>query len=438
MNGVRPSAAIGSQIEVAILADDLTGAADCAAAFAAAGRSPVVLLEPSGSRGGAPGGGDIVALSANSRDVDDAQARDAMASAVRELSHAQPRIWFKKIDSTLRGHLCPELRVVTEFLRPELTIVCPAFPRAGRVLREGRVYVHGRPLEQTQLWQAAGGGPTHLPAMLSTDVAPVVSVGLAALRDRSLAGTLRVTARGATIVADAERDDDLDALIAAGVESGRDVLWVGSAGLAGALACALQAPALPAAAQTASREPSRDAPVGGPVLVVAGSGAPQTRRQIADLLASRDTELVVLPVAALLDGEPEIRRATGALVERALAAGRDAVVTIEPIGTGSRSGEDRHLSDRLGALVGDLAADFAGLVLTGGDTARAVLQAMGIAELSVLGSVEDGVPLSLATATGRYVVTKAGAFGDDRSLTRAVRLLHRDEVGTTTGPMEEL
>lgn len=40
-----------------IIADDLSGAADCAIAFAGAGQSTVVALDPSHDTGGGEGGG---------------------------------------------------------------------------------------------------------------------------------------------------------------------------------------------------------------------------------------------------------------------------------------------------------------------------------------------------------------------------------------------
>ena len=75
-------------------------------------------------------------------------------------------------------------------------------------------------------------------------------------------------------------------------------------------------------------------------------------------------------------------------------------------------------------MVAGLADHFDGLVLTGGDTARAVLQSMGISGLVVLGHVELGIPVSRSQLSNLRVVTKAGAFGDDHSLSRAVQALH--------------
>ena len=66
-----------------------------------------------------------------------------------------------------------------------------------------------------------------------------------------------------------------------------------------------------------------------------------------------------------------------------------------------------------------------GLVLTGGHTARVVLDALGIDRFVVRGEVEPGIPHAEAVLDGRTIaiVTKAGGFGDAQTLRRAVRFL---------------
>ena len=428
MNAVPRATGQHSGIKVAIVADDLTGAADCAAAFAAAGRRPWVLLEPSGTPRTAPDGCDVIALSANSRDVGPRAGGEAMAAAVRELAAISPHIWFKKIDSTLRGHLSLEFQIVTELVDPEVTLVCPAFPRAGRILRRGRTHVHGTPLEQTPLWQKAGGGSAHLPTMLAFGDRPPSSIGISELRSGELTESLHTVAHGGVLVVDAETDRDLDAIVRLGLESGRGILWVGSAGLAGALASAL-GPAADDVFDHGVPPDGDERSQCGTVLVVVGSGSEQSQRQLAELRRSCDAEIVILPVVGLLGREPAMRETALELVEAALVSHRDAVVAIEPIGSIWPNTIHSELAGRVGEMVGAVAGHFAALVLTGGDTARAVLQATGVTGLRVLGNVEDGIPMSRATPTGQRVVTKAGAFGDDHSLSRAVQLLHAEPGG---------
>ncbi|HRE03832.1 MAG TPA: nucleotide-binding domain containing protein, partial [Ilumatobacteraceae bacterium] len=72
-----------------------------------------------------------------------------------------------------------------------------------------------------------------------------------------------------------------------------------------------------------------------------------------------------------------------------------------------------------------------GLILTGGHTARSVLST-GARRLDIGGEVETGIPWAVTTANGRdlAVITKAGGFGDDGALMRAVRFLTTAQSAT--------
>jgi uncharacterized protein YgbK (DUF1537 family) len=66
-----------------------------------------------------------------------------------------------------------------------------------------------------------------------------------------------------------------------------------------------------------------------------------------------------------------------------------------------------------------------GLVLTGGHTARAILDLLGVDRFQLGGEVETGVAWGVADVAGHAVtlVTKSGGFGDTETLRRAVDFL---------------
>ena len=72
--------------------------------------------------------------------------------------------------------------------------------------------------------------------------------------------------------------------------------------------------------------------------------------------------------------------------------------------------------------------DAATLVATGGETARAILVRHGVAHLRVVGELEPGVVLAQVEDRGLSVVTKAGAFGDERVLVRCLPTNPHPEV----------
>ena len=66
------------------------------------------------------------------------------------------------------------------------------------------------------------------------------------------------------------------------------------------------------------------------------------------------------------------------------------------------------------------------LFATGGETALALLSALGVNGIRLLDEVEPGVPLGLTRGALRVpIITKAGAFGDAGTLGRCLSHLRR-------------
>ncbi|MFJ2198110.1 nucleotide-binding domain containing protein [Streptomyces violaceusniger] len=85
----------------------------------------------------------------------------------------------------------------------------------------------------------------------------------------------------------------------------------------------------------------------------------------------------------------------------------------------------RRLVLGLARAIGEAVAAHHGavdLVLTGGETARRVLDALAVTELDPVGQVHHGA-VHLSTPDGRSVVTRPGSFGDPDSLRHIVQAL---------------
>jgi D-threonate/D-erythronate kinase len=310
---------------VLIVADDLTGAADAAAAFAVAGHSCRVALGVNGESDES----DVLAIDTHSRAMAEADAFVATVAAIQR--HPERRV-FIKIDSTMRGHVRTIVDAALEALptRPSRIVVCPAFPSRGRTVVDGCVLVDDEPLASGSIRDAFTG----------------------------------FKGRNGLFIPTVRTDDDLAALVRT-VDD--EALWVGSAGLARHLARRNQ----PSGRASVTRLHATW------IVVVAGSKTARTLEQLS-----------------MLD--------MGAIVER-----------VDP--------RDRTLGQRLLPIIGD--AD--GIVLTGGYTARTVLELLGIDSLQIGGEVEPGIPWAIARSGDRAlaVITKAGGFGDELSLQRAVDFL---------------
>ena len=156
---------------ILIIADDLTGAADCAVQFRQAGFSAVVLAQPASHRSPWPRA-QVVSLSLNTRDASPAAVRriwERQAPAIRVL--AQDALVYHKIDSTLRGHPALEVRLLLSCLGAASAIIAPAFPKLGRHTVDGVHRVDGLPLAETEY--------SRHPETVPADLVPA---GLAGLR----------------------------------------------------------------------------------------------------------------------------------------------------------------------------------------------------------------------------------------------------------------
>lgn len=119
--------------DLAIIADDLTGALDAAAPFAMRGLKTMVALSPSALPEALATGASVVGVSTDSREVDPDAARTRMRAALAALPDAVGL--FKKIDSRLKGNVAAEL----DTLAFDRALVVPAIPEFGRWVKDGRL-----------------------------------------------------------------------------------------------------------------------------------------------------------------------------------------------------------------------------------------------------------------------------------------------------------
>lgn len=337
-----------------LIADDLTGALDAAAPFAAPDAPVRLMLRPGGAVT------DRLCHSTESRDLKSpaAIARVARATAallrsavpgapcvkpcVKKGPGAENPLWFKKVDSVLRGHPLAETLAMAWAGGFATCVFAPAFPQMGRITRNGHQMLRGPAGD----WQDVGAGDLRAGfAALGPHLAPHVTI----------------------VVIDAEDQAALQEQI----KPWRDdplVLWAGSRGLAQALVPAIRPLALP--------------PVGAFIL---GTAHPATRAQAQGLAG---LARVGPPAAAdplLIDPVPDCHSGaqTRACLRRML----------------------HHLPPP---------ADGSALLVTGGDSLTILLRALRADALECLGEVGPGLPLSRLIGgrmAGVMLISKSGGFG---------------------------
>ena len=352
-----------------LITDDLTGACDAAVQFATRGLRTTVPI----ASGAALPEADVIAISTDSRDLDPTSIRDAIFATAR-LPLGSPRILFKKIDSTLRGHAGVEIMAALDAFCCDAAVVCPAFPRMNRTVELGYLRVAGA--ADFQVIEVAA-------CLRAQGVERCVHTLPETMREAILSGA-RV------VVLDAVCDDDLDRIAAAALALDLRILWVGSAGLASALARTL--PDMP----QSRPQPSP----GGPVLFCIGSDHRVTITQQMALLGQRRA-LLVLPQ---LD--------TAGCVSAALGRGQHVVLRI-PHG--------RVSVGRLQELIARAPAS--ALVLSGGDTASLFCRAAGVQRIDLCEEIFAGIPCGVISGgefDGVRAATKSGGFGNPDALIQVV------------------
>ncbi|MER7792440.1 four-carbon acid sugar kinase family protein [Streptomyces sp. NPDC097640] len=391
------------------VADDLSGAAETAAGLESrTTRSRVVLV---GDSAAPRHPGEATVLDLDSRHLPAAEAAEAVRAALALPPPGDPLV-LKKIDSLLRGNVAAEVAALAA--GGAGVVVAPALPAAGRAVRAGVVHLGTTPLHHSDAWRAE---PVPPPPSVAAALGPARTalVPLSAVRDsrRTLLTALRTAlAEGRVAVCDAETDADLDAIVEAALADGPGTRLVGSGGLAAALGRHL----------SGGEPPQDDAPppaVPRPLLVVVGTAEPSAAEQIRRLAAD-GAAVLRLPVETLCaDGQVA---PIAPIAPPPLSA--DGVTVLTPASTRAPV-SPRRLVHGLARAVAAAVARHDGsvdLVLTGGETARRVLDALGVTELHPVGQVHHGA-VHLRTPDGRSVVTRPGSFGDADSLRQIVHAL---------------
>jgi uncharacterized protein YgbK (DUF1537 family) len=413
-----------------ILADDLTGAADTAIAFARRRVPARVVWGDSLPRFSEDA--MVLAFDAATREMDAANAARRHREVLRRLPHSAVRL-FKKIDSTLRGSPAEEIAAMLDVVLTHEAntgvVMAPAFPAMGRTVREAQVRVHGVPLPFTDYWPE-GRDPAlaNLLHLLESAGLRARHVGLATVRGDidALTPLLTRTDSAVVMVCDAETDEDLDRIATASLSAGQPGFFVGSAGFAHALAQCVSRAGVP------RRSSHRCEPSTRGALLVVGSRSRASRAALERVTAMPKVERFSVEPALLVgDLQSSVHAALADRIRSALTAGTDVVVDIATADA-SRNAGNPHLVSALATLLGPAARDASALAATGGETASALLTRLGVQGIRLLDEIEPGIPLGL-TLGGVSVpaVTKAGGFGNEGCLERIIeRLRFIRQTGT--------
>jgi 3-dehydrotetronate 4-kinase len=417
-------------ISLGCIADDFTGATDLANNLVRSGMRAVQTL-------GVPGGPldadvDAVVVALKSRTTPPAEAVQESLAALRWLqAHGARQIYFKycsTFDSTAQGNIGPVTEALMDALGADFTIATSAFPDNQRTVFKGYLFVGDvllsesgmrdhplTPMRDANLVRV-------LQAQCKRQVGLIdyrtVAKGEPAIRER----IAELRAAGVAIaVVDATSNDDLLRL---GPALKDLALVTAGSGVAIALPANFGIAPSPAASRLPAAEGRR--------AIVSGSCSQATNRQVQAFVASGAPAFAIDPLR-IAAGDDVAGQAL-AWAAPLLASGPVLVYsTAQPDDV--KAAQGRLGSGEAGALVERTLATIAAglveagvrqLVVAGGETSGACVQALGVQQLQIGPQIDPGVPWCWGRDTrGRplHLALKSGNFGADDFFAKSFALL---------------
>lgn len=418
------------------IADDFTGATDLANNLVRSGmRTTQFIGVPADAE--AAGSADALVVALKSRTLPPHEAVAQSLAALRWLqAQGVAQIYFKycsTFDSTAQGNIGPVTEALLDALHGPgqgFTIVCPAFPENQRTVFKGHLFVGDVLLSES--------GMRHHPLTPMTD-ANLVRVMQAQTRrpvglvsaDVVMQGAAAIAGRFAVLQAQGVGVAVVDAI------SNADLLQIGQALGGMPLVTAGSGIALglpqnwPQLAQRDAGAPADTLPAPvGLQAVVSGSCSLATQAQVQHWL-QRGLPAFALDPLALAAGQDVAAQALAWAAPR-LAAGpvlvyataeAAAVAAVQAQLGAARAGAlvEEALS---GIAVGLVGLGVRQLVVAGGETSGAVVQALGVARMVIGPQIDPGVPWTAAHTVrparqAVHLALKSGNFGTTDFFTKA-------------------
>ncbi len=409
------------------IADDFTGATDLANNLV---REGMRVVQAIGVPTAPIDGVDAVVVALKSRTAPVAEAVAQSRAAAHWLKEqGAPQLYFKvcsTFDSTPQGNIGPVAEALVELTGARCVPVTPAFPATGRTVYLGHLFVGELLLSDSPM--------RHHPLTPMTDANLVRVLQAQCVRERVGLVTQRDVAAGATPIAqrldelagqgvrlaivDATSDGDLRTLATAAREL---PLVVAGSGLA--IGIPAQHGLAPSAAAAALP------PAQGGRAIVSGSCSAATNAQVAQFKAQGGAAFAVDPLR--IAAGQDVAAEALAFVRPRLAAGTVLVhATAEPDAV--RAVQQQLGAERAGALVeatlarvalGLVEAGVGQLLVAGGETSGACVQALGLTRLRIGPQIDPGVPWCHAPERSLHLALKSGNFGGVDFFHRAFTLL---------------
>ena len=412
------------------IADDFTGATDLANNLVRAGMRVVQTIGVPNAPLSAEVDAVVVAL--KSRTISPQDAIDQSLQALQWLQgQGAQQIYFKycsTFDSTAQGNIGPVTEALMHALQTDFTIATPAFPDNGRTVFKGYLFVGDVLLNES--------GMQHHP------LTPMVDANLVRVMQAQCKSKVGLLSHKTIVQGTASIGQEITNLKQQGVRiaivdavSNDDLMRLGPAlkGMPLVTAGSGVAIGLP---QNFGLSPTPQASVlpkaSGLQAVVSGSCSQATNRQVANFKASGRPTFLIDPLHLKGSWEDLVQEAlawaqghlaTGPVLVYSTATPESVQAVQSELGVEAAG---HQVEQALAAIArGLLQQGVHQLVLAGGETSGACVQALSIEQLQIGPQIDPGVPWCHAHTPmgGVHITLKSGNFGTDDFFTKAFNFL---------------
>lgn len=419
-------------LKLLIIADDLTGALDTGVQFSDKGIETRVIIADTEKKlvdMSEVGNVDVLVADVETRHMNPQNAYDKVFRIVSEaIALGIPHI-YKKTDSALRGNIGSELSALLAASNERVLPFVPAFPKMGRITKEGIHYVEGVPVSASVFGQDPFEPVSEDSVKQIIGLQSDVSVNqIANMNDPH-------PDAGGIWVFDSSTDEDIEKAAVFLKETNRCHILAGCAGLASVLPKILELKENPCLSEKLERK----------LLMVCGSVNPITRKQIA-YGETIGYEKISLSVEEKLDrkfwdterSEAFIQKVQGSLERNycIIIDSNDSPEsgdTLEYASARQISTEQirRYISENLGVILRKVldTGIRAVILVTGGDTLFGLMKEIRQWELKPVCEVVPGCVVAKLyyKGYGYHIITKSGGFGTEGLLEDIINILNHKE-----------
>jgi D-threonate/D-erythronate kinase len=422
-------------VKLLVIADDFTGANDTGVQFSKKGFNTVLSIYGPELEFNTQNC-DVVVVDTESRFDNSEVAFNKVFNTVNKFPKDNIYI-YKKLDSTLRGNIGSEIESCMDASKVNLAIVSPSFPKNGRKVVEGILYVNGAPVGETEISKDPKTPVTnsYIPDILKLQSNK--KIGHIGLNEVNL-GSEKLSEKideihklgYEIIVIDSQNDSELFIIADAIKNLKTKAIIAGSAGLAEFVSGSLIKKDLNLVDRPIIKEK-----LDGSFIVIAGSVSEVLRKQVEYSLKEGNFDVIDIDINNVINEKLDDEYNRILLeIERYIKQGKDIII---------RSAKDRSIvdyakslgksnglsgfdvSEKIACFFGDLTREIynkiksKGIMLSGGDIAIKAATSLNIEGIVIKDEIAPGIPYGYFVGLENSnipIITKAGSFGKEDAI----------------------